>query len=1321
MRRGDRTEQTATLIQRLDVLERLCQSPAYIRDLVSETGQSRSTINRAINELEDIGLVERGDDGIEPTTAGRLARDRLDTFLTAFDDILAAAAVLDSMPSETSIDPQIVDGCEAILAADPAPYRALERIHDDLVDATSYRALVPKLEDPRQIRLLYEHVVTAGNPAELVVPPEVFATLREEFPRRMAAMADEGGFSVFVGSVPPFGLGLLDGESSSEKPPTTTAHVVRHNDRGGVYGVLVNDSETAVQWAENQYRAYREEATDRTDELIADPDGGVEAVDGDGELVTRGQSLPISLEREGFVGIDVSYFRDEPVADPSTAWRTGLSLAEVHTGYAIPRTYTFGDDASRDDASRDDASRDDASRDDGSRDDHRELATTLTADLVAGSDCIVVGSPGSGKSTICKRVACEWYDADRGPVLYRESDRGRAFASVDELVTTVTAADGHALIVVEDAVRPGSSAIFEAISRLTDREDVSVLLDAREHEWNDQSNWAVDVTDLDIVYVPPVTERDCTRLVEHFERTAGRPVDVSAESLWAAVRDEAATGEDDSSNVMLRLIHRLATYAEPLADGPTALEEAVASAYEELADDEGTLSACILANALNAAGLGIDRGLLYAVADGGDADGDFDAAGRDFDATLDRLEGHVLFPLEDGSYRTVHEEWSTTFLTHLVETEGDETAAQRFGTVVSALLALADDPERCKRIESRLDDQWALAALIEDPGRWAEETVEALYAMGRERPKLAPLFGDGTDDSIDLPAACSDRSGDERPVWLGQMFLAGGYYDRAERAFERLPLKDTAYAGERLIGLARVAIGRGEYDDAITRCRACLSLGVPENGQLPLVDPENGSLLRARARVHLGEAMAERGKFDDATAHYEAALDEFQAGTHRGWEARALHRLGNVTMERGEFDRAREYYESSLERRRELGDRRGEAETLNSIGNVAWKQGAYDRAAELFERALERRREVGDRPGVAASLNNLGAIAGQRGDYDRAAELYGRSLERRRELGDRSGVARCLHNLGHLEAHRGNFDDASKFYEQSLDLKRELGDRHRATSTLNNLGTIEGRRGNYDRAFELHERCLEQRRELGDRHGIISSLQNLATVERRRGNFARAAELSEQTLEQSREIGDRPRVASGLIDLGMVAERYGEYDRTREHCERGLEIATEIGDFEQIARGHRCLGVTAVREGAYERAHDHIEDALDAVEEGGQTEMQIRLLSGQLALARGDLDRARSITSAVRETVDEMGAIHWVAQSDHLLGRIAAEAGEDDRAREHVLDALDVFEKIGAAHDTLLTLRWLVETTSENDDRVEQWRRRARELSSNLPEGIVEQ
>lgn len=1256
------------LTKRGDVLKRLSETAAYKRDLAEEMEYSRSTINRAVSELEERDLVRRVEGGYEASVAGRLAVQYLEEFRDGIGDLTAADGVLAPLPADAEITPEAVAGSDALLAADPAPFRPLERVHDALAEADRYRAVLPALDDSRHVRLLYEHVVTDDRPAELIVSPDLFDTLREEFPRQTAVMAKQEAFRVLVADdLPPFALTLADTGTSADEfasATETTVSMVVFSQSGGVHGVLANETASAVEWAESRLAAARLGATDRTDGLAPDPDDGQPSPAASGvgsESSAVGQSLPVELERAGFVRLDPSYFRDEPVADPTTAWRAGLSLPEVNTGYAVERT--VGDEAGGQLLDADDASAEETT-----------VPAALHDELAAGTDCLVVGPPGSGKSTVCKQVACAWYD-DRGPVLYREQGRGRPFGGVDELIETVDAVEGHTLVVVEDAVRPEANAVFECVDRLADREDASVLLDARENEWRDPPGDVDPGLDLAVVTMPGLTDLDVGRLVDHFEETVGEQVDIPRDRLREDVREEAESDDVAPSGVVL-LLHRLTTIVDPLAEEQTNLEEAAAAVYDDLAGDEVALDVCVLANVLNAAGLAVTPDLLYAV-------GDADAFG-DVDSALDRLEWEMLFPRPDGRYRTVHETWSAAFLDYLLDAEGEAAAARRFGDAVTALLGLADDAGRRERITSHLGTQWELETIAYYPEGWAEGTAEAVYTMGRERPKLGPLFGDGSraDDSIELPAACAEAVEAQRPIWLGRLYSDGGYYDRAERAFDRLPTpqdvagsdgEDFDRAVERLLGLARIAREQASYDDTETFAGRCLAL----------LGDDDRPVAHARAKLRLGQAASERGEFDTADSEYRDALSAFEKAGDRRRTAATLRAVGDNARRQGENDRAREYFERALAIHQDLGDRQGVARTFNSLGVAARRQGEFDTAQGYFERSLGIARDLGDRKLRADILNNIGIVASIRGAYDHAREYYERSLAVTRELGDSQGVEHTLTNLALILERLGEYDRAREHFEEALEHRQARDDRPGVASIHTNIGLVFARQGRYDRAREHHEKCLAISRELGLQH-------------------------------------EEPQ---GLDNLAMVGRLQGQYDLAREHLEESLAIKQETGDLQGTMNSLFGLGQVALADGEYEDAREYFERAGDVLEEGDQ----FRVTEGQVAQARlaveqGRLDDARELAAAAREAFAEMGSTHWVARSRRVLGRIEAAAGDHKAAHEHWEAILDTFEAVGAPQDTLEALRLLLDDARErgDNDAAQQWRDRIEDCLGNAPAATVD-
>lgn len=322
--------------KRSEVMTALESGPLDMRAIEDRTGASRATVNRAVRSLEDAGLVDRVGGDYTLTATGRLALDHYRSYRDGWRDLIGAKEVLETVPPDAPLSTAAVVGGDPSVPPAEAPYRPIQRIQASVEAADDYRALLPALGDPKVFRLLYEHVVTDGNRAELVVSDELRSSLSEQFPRRLARMADSGDFEVLVGDVPPYGLVVTETDAGQ------SITLVTFGDAGGVGGVLRNDGDAAVLWGEDLYESRRADAERVTDALRQSTDGGAVTV-GTGEtVVTLGPTLPLRLERQGFLLLSRRFFVDADVADPATAWRAGLDLAEVHTGYVVERSASDG-------------------------------------------------------------------------------------------------------------------------------------------------------------------------------------------------------------------------------------------------------------------------------------------------------------------------------------------------------------------------------------------------------------------------------------------------------------------------------------------------------------------------------------------------------------------------------------------------------------------------------------------------------------------------------------------------------------------------------------------------------------------------------------------------------------------------------------------------------------------------------------------------------------------------------------------------------------------------------------------------------------------
>jgi len=646
---------------------------------------------------------------------------------------------------------------------------------------------------------------------------------------------------------------------------------------------------------------------------------------------------------------------------------------------------------------------------------------------------IIVGLPGSGKSTLCKQVAISWYEDDNlGDVVYRETGTGSQFTSTDSLKETINRSRGAVLVVVEDAVSEQANTIAETIEAFEGDDSVQFLLDAREAVFERfQTTGSLDVSadrrrgavlqNVPTYHLPSLSKEDVEGVCEAFTDATGRKVRRDPEVLHADLqKDNLGIGE------MLLLAFFL-----PAADDDeetNGLEDHVRARFETLNPggevslrDLSRFDANLLAdvgamvNLLNASGIGIYQSLVHAlVYEHGQNIETHDA----IENVLNALEGWVVYrSTGEGAGWQIHPLWSILYLRelaikhteHQVKSQRDDRSESRVGTCLESLFRLFDDGDHREALVEEFSESAEVTKINAEPQVRAHEYLEKIFEMGRRWPVLAVLFGTTDTAKYDLPDTASDA--------------------KQKRAVDK------------------------------------------------------------RAHAH-----NDRGAYDKAREDHQRLLEESRKVDDRAGIADCLGNLGLVAQREGELEAAFEYYQESFEIAKELGDHGGMAKCLNNLGLIIRQQGDYETAYEYHQESLDIARELGDRSGIADCLGNLGLVVRIQGDYKAARKYHQESLDIARELGDRSGIAESFNNLGLVASGEGDYEAAREYIQQGLQIKRELGDRAGIAHCIGNLGLIAYRQSDYEAAREFTQKSVNIFEELGAVRKELETRRNLVVI-----------------------------------------------------------------------------------------------------------------------------------------------------------------------------------------------------------------------------------
>lgn len=242
------------LLRRRAYLEVLNEQPRDKPSLVEALGASRSTADRAVDELTDLGLVERRGNEHRLTVPGRQALAAQRRHASVVGDISAAVGVTAAMPADSPLDPAMLTGAEVRGPSPLLPDRPLREALDGLDGVSHLRALVP-VAFSAGLAFIEEQVVDGDLDAEFVVAADAIATVAESYPRRFDGIGRAADLHVHATEdLPPFGLWVAEADGRSE------AGVVVHSSTG-VRGTIQSAAPEAVAWAEGLYADYRETAS----------------------------------------------------------------------------------------------------------------------------------------------------------------------------------------------------------------------------------------------------------------------------------------------------------------------------------------------------------------------------------------------------------------------------------------------------------------------------------------------------------------------------------------------------------------------------------------------------------------------------------------------------------------------------------------------------------------------------------------------------------------------------------------------------------------------------------------------------------------------------------------------------------------------------------------------------------------------------------------------------------------------------------------------------------------------------------------------------
>lgn len=240
------------LLRRATLLARLTDGPTTKRDLVEQLDVSRSTVDRAVRELEEVRLIERTSRGVALTLPGRLALEKYRECLDVTAGLVEAGPILDGLPADTSFGAPMLDGARVVGTEQHAPQRPVDEFTSLVADADAVHCVLASFVH-EHVDALCERAADRELDAVVVFAAPVLSSLPAETETALRR-ATAGTLTAYrLDDAAPYSLVV------AERGDGARAGVLVADD-SGVRGFVGNDAPSAVSWAEREFERWQDRA-----------------------------------------------------------------------------------------------------------------------------------------------------------------------------------------------------------------------------------------------------------------------------------------------------------------------------------------------------------------------------------------------------------------------------------------------------------------------------------------------------------------------------------------------------------------------------------------------------------------------------------------------------------------------------------------------------------------------------------------------------------------------------------------------------------------------------------------------------------------------------------------------------------------------------------------------------------------------------------------------------------------------------------------------------------------------------------------------------
>ena len=319
----------------------------------------------------------------------------------------------------------------------------------------------------------------------------------------------------------------------------------------------------------------------------------------------------------------------------------------------------------------------------------------------------------------------------------------------------------------------------------------------------------------------------------------------------------------------------------------------------------------------------------------------------------------------------------------------------------------------------------------------------------------------------------------------------------------------------------------------------------------------------ASVRVRLAELAEAAGRYEDAEALCDLALNWYEGGADPLQAIRLKRMRTLVRMQRGQGAReTRDALLALVDEATLAGADAERASILLVMSQILARLGEQREAQQVAEECVAIAETAGDPVLLCDSYNRL-ALCLLLSESARARALFARALELIVPLNDAFRRVRLLNNIGIVELAAGRWNEARKSLTDAAEFARTAGLIDPWARACLNLGVLAHRLGRFDEAARMLGEALRLSAEAQQTELQLITIYNLGHLARETGELRRAGDIWELATELAERVGQSDILAGALAGMALCRLAEGDHESAIRLQERLLPLVDRQSDWFQ--------------------------------------------------------------------------------------------------------------------------------------------------------------